>query len=106
MQARTLTAISAVLVAAALSIHLAGRPLANRAELASTEDGIVRVRSAYALPETIERLKADVASKGIMLFSVVDQAKLAADAGIKLQPSTLLLFGNPALGAQFITSKS
>ena len=37
----------------------------------------------------------DVAAKGIMVFSVVDQAKLAADAGIKLRPSTLLVFGNP-----------
>ena len=34
----------------------------------------------------------------------VDQAKLAADAGIKLRPSTLLVFGNPPLGAQFLTS--
>ena len=40
-----------------------------------------------------------------MMFSVIDQAKLAADAGIKLGPSVLLVFGNPALGAQFITSK-
>jgi uncharacterized protein (DUF302 family) len=27
-----------------------------------------------------------------------------ADAGVDLRPSTLLIFGNPALGAQFITS--
>jgi uncharacterized protein (DUF302 family) len=45
-----------------------------------------------------------VAAKGIITFFTVDQAKLAADAGIKLRPSTLLVFGNPALGAQFITS--
>lgn len=39
-----------------------------------------------------------------MFFSAVDQAQLAANAGIKLPPSTLLTFGNPALGSQFITS--
>lgn len=66
--------------------------------------GIVTVRSAYPFTETITRLKQDVAVKGLMFFQEVDQAKLAADAGITTQPSTLLVFGNPALGTQFITS--
>jgi uncharacterized protein (DUF302 family) len=39
-----------------------------------------------------------------MFFLAVDQSKLASDAGIKLRPSTLLVFCNPALGSQFITS--
>jgi uncharacterized protein (DUF302 family) len=71
---------------------------------ANDHDGIVRVRSAYALDETINRIKKDVADKGIRFFSEIDQSKLAADAGIKLRPSTLLVFGNPPLGTQFITS--
>ena len=67
-------------------------------------DGIVKVKSAYPVDETITRLKQDIATKGIMFFMAVDQSKLAADAGIKLRPSTLLIFGNPPLGTQFITS--
>ncbi len=39
-----------------------------------------------------------------MFFTEVDQQKLAANAGITLRPSTLLIFGNPALGSQFMTS--
>jgi uncharacterized protein (DUF302 family) len=71
---------------------------------AASEDGIVRVKSAYGFKDTIERLKSDIAAKGIRFFSEIDQAKLAADAGIKLHPSTLLVFGNPPLGTQFMTS--
>ena len=71
---------------------------------AGSEDGIVRVKSAYDFQETITRLKADIATKGIKFFSEIDQSKLAADAGIKLNPSTLLVFGNPPLGTQFMTS--
>jgi uncharacterized protein (DUF302 family) len=67
-------------------------------------DGIVRVKSNYGFQETIERLKKDIAAKGIKFFSEIDQSKLAADAGIKLSPSTLLVFGNPPLGTQFITA--
>ena len=71
---------------------------------AKSDDGVVRVKSAYGFAETIERLKKDIAGKGIMFFSEIDQSKLAAGAGIKLNPSTLLVFGNPPLGTQFMTS--
>lgn len=70
----------------------------------SAETGVVRTKSAYPMAETIDRLKKDVAAKGITFFTEIDQAKLAADAGIKLEPSTLLIFGNPALGSQFMTA--
>jgi uncharacterized protein (DUF302 family) len=56
------------------------------------------------MSETIDRLKKDIADKGIMFFDEIDQSKLAADAGIKLAPSTLLVFGNPPLGTLFITA--
>lgn len=71
---------------------------------ADSDDGIVRIRSAVPMSEAIARIKADIASKGIRFFSEIDQSKLAADAGIKLRPSTLLVFGNPPLGTQFITA--
>jgi uncharacterized protein (DUF302 family) len=68
-------------------------------------DGIVRVRSAYSVDETIARLKKDIADKGIRFFMEIDQARLAADAGIQLRRSTLLIFGNPPLGTQFVAAK-
>ena len=76
-------------------------PIDARVEV---DNGIVRVKSAVPMAEAIARIKADIAAKGIKFFSEIDQSKLAADAGIKLRPSTLLVFGNPPLGTQFITS--
>jgi uncharacterized protein (DUF302 family) len=71
---------------------------------AADDDGIVRIKSAYSMPETIKRIKKDVADKGIMFFSEIDQSKLAADAGVSLRPSILIVFGNPPLGTLFLTS--
>lgn len=71
---------------------------------ADERDGVVRVKSAYSQAQTISRLKKAVASKGIKFFSQIDQAKLAAKAGIKIAPSTLLVFGNPPLGTLFLSS--
>jgi uncharacterized protein (DUF302 family) len=67
-------------------------------------DGVVRVKSAYGMEETIARIKRDIAGKGIMFFDEIRQSELAAKAGVKLNPSTLLIFGNPPLGTLFLTS--
>jgi uncharacterized protein (DUF302 family) len=71
---------------------------------ADSANGVVCVKSAYGLAETIRRLKADIADKKIRFFAEIDQATLAKEAGIALRPSTLLIFGNPPLGTQFLTS--
>lgn len=81
----------------------AGNDMAHVQQM-KTDDGVLRVKSAYSVDETISRLKADIAAKGIKFFDQIDQQKLAADAGIKLNPSTLLMFGNPPLGTQFLSA--
>jgi len=96
MSRRIVRTSSAVLFAFALT--------ATSAAVTKAEDGIVKVKSAYSVAETIDRLKQDIAGKGIMFFSEIDQSKLAANAGVKLRPSTLLVFGNPPLGTLFLTS--
>ena len=98
MLARIAKALSAAFLAAALIVSpaVAQTPSA---------DGIVRVKSAYPLDETIVRLKKDIAAKGIRFFQEIDQRQLAAEAWIKVLPSTLLVFGNPPLGTQFLNAK-
>lgn len=89
-------------------VALAAFPSATTRVLAATleGDGVVMGKSAFGFDETVERLKADIAAKKILLFDVIDQAKLASAAGISLRPSTLLVFGNPPLGIQFLTAKA
>src|SRR5262249_28589781 len=67
--------------------------------------GIGRGKEAETMGEVTERMKKDIADKGIKFFNEIDQSKLAADAGVKLRPSVLLIFGNPPL-AQFITANA
>jgi uncharacterized protein (DUF302 family) len=102
IQLRALCA--ATLLAAGLAGCASEPDLRLAAHPAASSYGIVAVKSAHAFPDTVARLKQDVAAKGLVFFDEVDQQKLAADAGIATQPSTLLVFGNPALGTQFITA--
>ena len=87
-----------VLISAALGVTSAGIAQAGK------RDGVVTLKSRYSVNETVKRIKADVAGKGIMLFDDIDQARLGNAAGNKVRPSRLILFGNPALGTTFITA--
>jgi uncharacterized protein (DUF302 family) len=101
MSRNQITIASLALLAA---VTAAAAPVTKGAGPPSTGDGVVQVRSAYSVTDTVGRLKSDIASKGITFFAAIDQSGLASMAGIRLHPSTLLVFGNPALGVQFITS--
>lgn len=70
--------------------------------MSSPADGVVKQRSDYAFDETIVRLKSDIAAKGIQFFDEIDHQKLGASANLSVNRSTLLLFGNPPLGVQFL----
>jgi uncharacterized protein (DUF302 family) len=97
--------IATALIAVAFGV--AARPnmaAAGQSVATAPADGVIRTQSAYPFEETVDRLKSDIAAKGIRFFTGIDQAKLAADADIHLGPSTLLLFGNPPLGVQFLAS--
>lgn len=83
-------------------------PLVTTAAKAATPvasapaDGVIKQKSDYAFDETVTRIKADIATKGIRFFDEIDQTALGASADLPINPSKLLLFGNPPLGVQFL----
>lgn len=96
-------ALCAAAIAIAPTAHAAPAPPAMLAPTAPAL-GVIRVKSLYDFDRTVERLKADIAAKGIKIFTEIDQSQLAAEANIAIRPSKLILFGNPPLGVQFLTS--
>lgn len=66
--------------------------------------GVLRTKSDFDVAETVTRLKADIAAKGIRFFDEIDQQKLAQGANVEIGPSVLLIFGNPPLGTQFLSA--
>jgi uncharacterized protein (DUF302 family) len=98
-------ACSAAALALALMISHAPHAGAEGVKpAAASTSGVIARKSAYGVEETVARLKKDIAAKGIVFFQEIDQAALAAKAGIELRPSVLLVFGNPPLGTQFMTA--
>lgn len=63
-----------------------------------THDGLVTVRSGYPVLETIDRLARLVADARLHVFSRIDHGANAAEVGLQLRPTELLVFGNPRGG--------
>ncbi len=64
----------------------------------SAANGIKSVPSAHSVDETVGRLKTILETKGVTLFALVDHSGEAKKAGMKMPPTKLLIFGNPAAG--------
>ena len=102
---RILAPIVAVVLATGPLTGVAALPAQAATPVASaTAQGVVKQRSDYSFDETVVRLKADIAAKGIRFFDEIDQQKPGAGANLPIGRSTLLLFGNPPLGVQFLQS--
>jgi uncharacterized protein (DUF302 family) len=66
--------------------------------LIMSDNGLVTLQSRYPVRETIDRLAQKVASLGLIVFARVDHAAGAAQVGMTLRPTELLVFGNPKGG--------
>jgi uncharacterized protein (DUF302 family) len=101
---RILTFAAALALAPFAFVAAAPAGAEAHAPQAAPAQGVIRLKSANSFDETVVRLKADVQAKGIRLFDAIDQSGLGAQAGLKTTRSTLVLFGNPPLGVQFLQS--
>src|SRR5215468_1614040 len=71
----------------------------------TTNDGLVTLPSAHSAAETVERMKALLARKGIQLFAHIDHAAEAKKVGLLLRPTQVLIFGNPQAGTPLMQSR-
>jgi uncharacterized protein (DUF302 family) len=61
-------------------------------------NGLVTLQSHHSVAETLERLASVLKAKGVREFARIDHAAGAAEVGMKLRPTTVVIFGNPAAG--------
>ena len=67
-------------------------------------DALTTIRSSFGPKETMNRLEAEVKAKGLRVFARVDHAAGAAEVGLPLRPTELLVFGNAKGGTPLMQS--
>jgi uncharacterized protein (DUF302 family) len=61
---------------------------------AMAAEGLITIRSSHGPEETMNRFEAEVRAKGMTVFAHIDHAAGAAEVGLSLRPTELLIFGN------------
>lgn len=82
---------------------LAGAVLAVSA--VSADDGLISVKSGYAVDQTLDRFERAAKDKGMTVFARIDHAAGAAKVDKVLRPTELLIFGNPKAGTPLMQSR-
>lgn len=62
------------------------------------EHGLKTVPASKNAAATIAQLKAAIKANGMKVFTTIDHAAAAKQAGLKMPPATVVIFGNPKGG--------
>jgi uncharacterized protein (DUF302 family) len=67
-------------------------------------EGLITISSNYGPKDTMNRLEAAVAARGMTVFARIDHAAGATGIGLSLLPTELLIFGNAKAGTPLMQS--
>jgi uncharacterized protein (DUF302 family) len=70
----------------------------NHDENNSSVEGLATMPSDFGPDETMARLEKEIVASGMKVFSRINHAALAAEAGMTLRPTEVITFGNPRGG--------
>jgi uncharacterized protein (DUF302 family) len=73
------------------------------------DGGLVTKPSKYTVQDTIEKFETAIKSKtpaGWVIFSRIDHAAAAKQAGLEMRPRTVIIFGNPKAGTPPMTKSA
>ncbi len=62
-------------------------------------DGLKRIASPYSVDETATRFEQVLKSKGMTIFNRIRHSDAASKVGVAIQPTQLVIFGNPKVGS-------
>ena len=66
------------------------------------DDAVVTKRSPWSMAETLARLSAVVAARGMEVFAVIDHSGKARQAGLNLRDTKLVIFGSASAATPVI----
>jgi len=67
-------------------------------------NGLVQIASRYSVEETVRRLEAAFAEKGMRVFAVIDHSGEAEKLGLTMRPTKVVIFGSPKGGTPLMVA--
>jgi uncharacterized protein (DUF302 family) len=69
------------------------------------DGSVVTKLSPWSVADTVARLSAVIAARGMKLFTVIDQSAEAQAAGLELRDTKLVIFGSPQAGTPVMVAE-
>ena len=70
----------------------------------SSIEGLTSIPGSLGPKETMDRLEAEIRAKGLTIFARIDHAAGAAEVGLQLAPTNVIIFGNARSGTPLMQS--
>ena len=70
----------------------------------AADDGLINIRSQFPVDQTMNRFETAVLNAGMKVFTRLDHQQGAQSIGMTIDPSQVLIFGNPKLGTLLMQS--
>ena len=67
--------------------------------IALAADGVINVASQHSVSQTADKLEKVLKSKGMKVFQRIKHSDGAKSVGVALNPTELIIFGNPKVGS-------
>ncbi len=67
-------------------------------------EGLTSIQSKFGPKETMDRLQAEIRAQGMTVFARIDHAAGAAEVGLTLPPTEVIIFGNARGGTPLMQS--
>jgi uncharacterized protein (DUF302 family) len=67
-------------------------------------EGLTSIQSSFGPKETMDRVEAEIRAGGLNVFARIDHAAGAAEVGLPLAPTDLIIFGNARGGTPLMQS--
>jgi uncharacterized protein (DUF302 family) len=71
----------------------------------SDPDGLVTLAGRHDFKTTLDRLTAALKAKDVTIFALIDHAAGAKAAGLALEPTTVVVFGDPHAGTPLMRAR-
>jgi uncharacterized protein (DUF302 family) len=69
-----------------------------------TTNGLIQVASRFSVEETVRRMQAAFAGKGLQVFAVIDHSGEAEKVGLKMPSTKVLILGSPKAGTPLMVA--
>lgn len=107
MMKRLVTLLSIAAVLTGCQTLKESKPMAmfKQEKVMSYQENLLSIDSRYDMATTVQKLEQGLKERGMTIFATIDHTAHAKNAGLTMQPATVIVFGTPKAGTPLMVKE-